>query len=77
MKYEVAICFNSFNINLFYNLVRPLTRRQTDNLASELGKIAHALSRQSAHSTTLLPRNIIFFMFPALISVRGWVNSRA
>jgi hypothetical protein len=26
---------------------------------------------------TLLPRNIIFLMFPVLISVRGWVNPSA
>jgi hypothetical protein len=43
MKYdEVATCFNSFNINL----VRPLTRRQNDNLAPKLGKVVHAWSRQ-------------------------------
>jgi hypothetical protein len=43
----VATCFNSFNINLFFNnLVRPLTRRQNDNLAPKLGKVAHACSKQ-------------------------------
>jgi hypothetical protein len=41
MKYEVATCFNPFNI-LFNNLVWPLTRRQNDNLAHKLGKVAHA-----------------------------------
>jgi hypothetical protein len=44
MKYEVVTCFNSFI--LFNNLVRPLTRRQNDNLALKLGKVPHAWSRQ-------------------------------
>jgi hypothetical protein len=49
MKHEVATCFNSFNINLFYtNLVWPLFRRQNDNLAPKLGKVAHAWSRKWA-----------------------------
>jgi hypothetical protein len=47
MKYEVATCFNSFNINLFYLIIcsGPLARRQNDNLAPELGKGANACSR--------------------------------
>jgi hypothetical protein len=46
MKYEVATCFNSFNINLFYSTIWSLNRRQNENLASKLGKVAHAWSRQ-------------------------------
>jgi hypothetical protein len=44
MKYEVATCFNSFHINLFYLIIwSGPWLGDNDNLAPKLGKVAHAL----------------------------------
>jgi hypothetical protein len=70
MKYEVATCFNSFNVNfLFNNLVQPLTWRQNDNLAPKLEKVAHACylqeyvgpvkTRSSSHVRLMVSQSVI------------------
>jgi hypothetical protein len=58
MNYKAATCLTHLILILFNNLVRPLTRRQNDNLAPKLGKVANCLRQNvltmESHKTRIL-----------------------